>query len=126
MKIDKINSLAFLQSETKTQSKANVSKPKSDTIEISNTAKVFDNVDKFMNLGSQDRLKLESMNESEKQEFLKMTSDLLKHGIVGYEELEVKGRREKYFIENEIGDERLKGAKLYKKKNETILSGNVD
>lgn len=119
MKVEKINSLPITFSEPHSKKDKKLAEvEKSDSIEISNTAKVFDNVDKFLNLGNRDRLNLEKMNESEKQEFLKMTSDLLKRGIVGYEELEVNGKREKHFIENQIGDQRLKGAKLYKKRNE--------
>lgn len=86
-----------------------------DTIEISDSAKVFSNIDKFLNLGDPDRLNLDNMNNSEKKEFLKTLADLLKKGFMGYEILKVKGKPEKHFIETEIGDERLKGAKLYKK-----------
>ena len=89
---------------------------KSDLVEISNTAKVFDNVDKFLNLGNPDRLEFSKMNAAEKDEFLKMLASVIKKGIVGYEVLDVKGKPEKHFIENEIGDQRLYGAKLYKKK----------
>lgn len=89
---------------------------KTDSIEISNTAKVYDNVNKFLNLGSENRLELSKMNKADKDEFLKMLASLIKKGVVGYEVLDVKGKPEKHFIENEIGDQRIKGAKLYKKK----------
>jgi hypothetical protein len=88
---------------------------KKDSVEISNTAKVFDNVDKFMNLSRLDRTDLRNMNSEEKKEFLKMTADLIQHGIIGYEVLEVNGKPEKHDITLQIGDERLYGAKLYKK-----------
>ena len=55
------------------------------------------------------------LNDAEKEEFLKMLANLLKHGIIGYEILEVNGQPEKHFIVNQIGDERIYGAKLYKK-----------
>jgi hypothetical protein len=87
-----------------------------DSFEISDTAKVYDRIDKFLNLGRPDRLDVSDLNDSEKKEFLKMLSDLIKRGIVGYEVLEVNGRPEKHFIVNQIGDERLYGAKLYKRK----------
>jgi hypothetical protein len=45
-----------------------------------------------------------------------MLAKLLKAGVVGYEVLEVNGKPEKHYIVNEIGDERIYGAKLYKKK----------
>jgi hypothetical protein len=87
-----------------------------DSIEISDTAKVYDRIDKFLNLGRPDRLDVSDLNDSEKKEFLKMLSDLIKRGVVGYEVLEVNGRPEKHFIVNQIGDERLYGAKLYNRK----------
>jgi hypothetical protein len=88
---------------------------KKDTVEISNTAKVFDNVNKFMNLGRPDRTDLSEMNSEEKKEFIKMTADLIKHGVVGYEVRGVNGKPEKHDITLQIGDERLYGTKLYKK-----------
>lgn len=91
--------------------------PRNDTIEISNTSKAFEKLDKFLNLGSADRLDTGDLNDGEKKEFLKMLSTLLQKGIVGYEVLEVNGRPEKHYIVNQIGDERLKGAKFYKKKS---------
>ncbi len=87
-----------------------------DTAEISNTAKVFDKLDKFLNLGRSNRLDLDDLNDKEKEEFMKMLAELLKRGIVGYEVLEVNGKPEKHYIVNQIGNERIYGAKLYKKK----------
>ena len=84
-----------------------------DTFEISDSGKVFSNIDKKFNLGDPDRLDLSKMNESDKEAFLKTLGDLLKKGFIGYETLKVKGKVEKHFIETEIGDERLKGAKVY-------------
>lgn len=87
-----------------------------DSIEISNTSKVYDRIDKFLNLGRPDRLDVSDLNNVEKEEFLKMLTDLIRKGIVGYEILEVNGKPEKHYIVNQIGDERLEGAKLYLKK----------
>ena len=84
-----------------------------DTIEISDSAKVFSNIDKIFDVSNPDRLNLSDMNESEKKDFLKNLSNLLKKGFMGYETLKVKGKLEKHFLETEIGDERLKGAKVY-------------
>ncbi|MBX3006648.1 MAG: hypothetical protein KF816_01345 [Melioribacteraceae bacterium] len=86
-----------------------------DKIEISNTAKAFAKLDNFLNLGKKDRLDTSDLNEEEKKEFLKMLAKLLQEGIVGYEILEINGKPEKHYIVNQIGDERIKGAKLYKK-----------
>jgi len=88
-----------------------------DTIEISDSAKVLSNIDKFFDLSDSDRTNLSNMNESEKKGFLNILGNLLKKGFMGYETLKVKGKIEKHFIETEIGDERLKGAKPYNKNN---------
>ena len=87
----------------------------SDSIEISNTSKAFAKLDNFLNLGKSDRLDTSDLNEEERKEFLKMLSDLIKNGVVGYEILEVNGKPEKHYVVNQIGDERIYGAKLYKK-----------
>jgi len=87
-----------------------------DSAEISNTAKVFDKLDKFLNLGRTNRLDIDDLNDKEKEEFMKMLSELIKRGIVGYEILEVNGKPEKHYIVNQIGNERIYGAKLYKKR----------
>lgn len=87
-----------------------------DSIEISNTSKVYDRIDKFLNLGRPDRLDVSDLSNAEREEFLKMLADLIRKGIVGFELLEVNGKPEKHYIVNQIGDERLKNAKLYKKK----------
>ncbi len=86
-----------------------------DTVELSNTSKVFARIDKFLNLGRSDRLEIDDLNEEEQKEFLKVLADLIKRGIVGYEILEVNGKPEKHYIVNQIGNERLYGAKLYKR-----------
>ncbi|GEM_PF-958521 len=87
-----------------------------DTIEFSDTSKAFAKLDNFLNLGKRDRLDITDLNDSEKKEFLKMLATLLQKGIVGYEVLEVNGKPEKHYIVNQIGDQRIYGAKQYKKK----------
>lgn len=87
-----------------------------DSAEISNTAKSFRKIDSFLNLGKPRSFSLEELSPEEKEEFLSMLSSLLKKGIIGYEELEVDGKREKHFIVTQIGNERLKGARLYNDK----------
>jgi len=87
-----------------------------DSAEISNSAKAFKKIDSFLNLGKSRSFTLDEMSPGEKKEFLKMLSALLQKGIIGYEELEVDGKREKHFIVTQIGDQRLKGAKLYNDK----------
>ena len=115
--IDKTNSILNSLPEIAVNKSAKKSNStKSDSVQISNTAKVYNNVNKFMNLGRSDRMELSKMNAAEKDEFLKMLATTIQKGIVGYEVLDIKGKPEKHFIDTEIGDQRIKGAKLYKKK----------
>ena len=110
-----LNTFIFTDNEKEKVEKKESSLPK-DKLEISNTSKAFSKVEKFLSLGRPDRLDIDDLNEEEKKEFLKMLSALLKKGIVGYEILEVNGKPEKHYIVNQIGDERLNGAKVYKRK----------
>jgi hypothetical protein len=118
-KVEPINnskSLAgFIFNSTKAEKEISGIESGKDTIEFSNTSKVFAKIDKFLNLGRPDRLEIDDLNEEEQKEFLKVLADLLKRGIVGYEVLEVNGRPEKHYIVNQIGNERLYGTKLYKR-----------
>jgi len=111
--INGLSTISVFDIGTKENSKT--SPQKKDSAEISDTAKVFNNIDKFFNLGRDGRTELSSMNESEKKEFLKMTAYLIKHGVIGYEVREVNGKPEKHDVTNEIGDQRIYGTKLYKK-----------
>lgn len=84
-----------------------------DSAEISNTAKAFKKIDGFLNLGKPRSFTLDELSPEEKDEFISMLSKLLQKGIIGYEELEVDGKKEKHFIVTQIGNQRIKGAKLY-------------
>lgn len=86
-----------------------------DSLEISNTSKAFKKVESFLNLGKPDRLDTSDLNEAERDEFLKMLGKLLQHGIVGYEILEVDGKPEKHYLVTQLGNDRIRGAKLYNK-----------
>ncbi|MAT57575.1 MAG: hypothetical protein CMF23_06335 [Ignavibacteriae bacterium] len=115
---DKNNILQILNYElSQSKNQSDKSSIKKDSLEISNTSKVFKKIDDFLNLGKPDRLSTEGMTKEEKDEFLKMLSILLKKGIVGYEVLEVDGKPEKHFIVNQIGNQRIYGAELYKNKS---------
>lgn len=103
--------------DKKIKPKSKTSISTKDSIYISNSSKAFKKIDDFLNLGKPDRLAMDGMNEEEKKEFLKMLASLLKKGIVGYEVLKVNGKPEKHFIVNQIGNERIKGANLYKDKS---------
>jgi hypothetical protein len=89
-----------------------------DSAEISNASKAFKKLDDFLNLGNSDRLNIDDLNPKEKDEFLKMLADLIKKGVIGYEVLDVNGKPEKHYIDLEIGDKRIYGAKLYKKNDD--------
>jgi len=99
------------------EKKASKPATQKEALKISNTAKVYDKLDKFLNLGAKDRLDISELNSEEKKEFFKMLSQLIKKGVVGYEVLDIKGKGEKHYIETRIGNERLKNAKLYNKKD---------
>lgn len=115
---DKNNILQILNYElSQSKNRSDKSSIKKDSLEISNTSKVFKKIDDFLNLGKPDRLSTDGMTKEEKDEFLKMLSILLKKGIVGYEVLEVDGKPEKHFIVNQIGNQRIYGAELYKNKS---------
>jgi len=109
--------IRFLNEDMKLQkSKSPLAQAKRDSIEISNTSKAFNKLNNFFNLGKRNRLDISDLNPKEKKEFLKMLAKLLKVGIIGYEILNVNGKPEKHYIVNEIGDQRIYGAKLYKKR----------
>ena len=110
------NILTVFYSSVVNKNDASKDEAPGDTVQLSDTSKVFSKLDNFMNLGKRDRFNVSDLNDEEKKEFLKMLSELLKRGIVGYEVLEVNGKPEKHYIVNQIGDQRIYGAKLYKKK----------
>lgn len=88
-----------------------------DTAEISDLSKSLKKLDDFMNLGKAGgrSLDLSEMNHEEKEEFIKMLTTLIQHGIVGYEVLEIDGKPEKHDILMQIVDPRTRGAKLYRR-----------
>jgi hypothetical protein len=88
--------------------------PKKENVNSNSaTISAFDKVDRFLNLGSSDRIPIGKITPEEVEKFGKMLSKLLKKGIVGYEVLDVNGRPEKHFIDVMIGDHRLYGKKQY-------------
>jgi hypothetical protein len=101
---------ATRQSSGKTQAQG-------DKIEISNTARVYDKIDNFLNMNAPNRLVLSDLSDAEKEEFYKMLNALIQKGIVGYEYLDVNGKKEKHYIVNEIGDERIYGARPWEDRN---------
>lgn len=114
----------FVEGKIKNEKQPPGSEVPKDSLEISDTSKVFSQVDKFLNLGDPDRLNLGKMSPSDKKEFIKVVADLAQRGIMGYEILKVNGEPEKHFIENEIGDSRIKGAKLYRNGNDDSIKNS--
>jgi len=72
-------------------------------------------IDDFFNLGNEKR-DMFSITPHDSQS-LKLISNLLKKGIVGYEYLDIKNKPYKSFVTTRIGSDNLSDAKLYKKKN---------
>ncbi len=119
MKVNGMTLSNYFAGYTSARKKAVVSAngDKTDKIEISNTARVYDKIDNFLNMNGKNRLDLSDLNDAEREEFFKMLNALIKKGIVGYEYLDVNGKKEKHFLTNEIGDERIYGAKKWKERN---------
>ena len=110
MKIDSLHNLASDPGFSATPQKVKSNTPK-DSFEISDAGKVMSKVDDFLNLSKKDRADLSGMSPEEKTAFVKIVAKLIQSGIVGYEEFEINGHREKHFLANQIGDERLYGAR---------------
>lgn len=78
----------------------------------------FDSVDRFLDLNSDNRFSFLSNPNINKNEdfmtFVKIITNLIKNGIVGYEYLKVNNRPYKSFLSTRIGDQNLYGKKVYK------------
>ncbi|MBD3410239.1 MAG: hypothetical protein GF419_08545 [Ignavibacteriales bacterium] len=77
-----------------------------------NPTKVYDRIENFLNLGGASRLETDDLTPEEARQFLVMMAKLTRQGIVGFEEFEIDGRRERHYVVNQFGDDRLKGARL--------------
>lgn len=84
---------------------------------------VFQAVDDFLYLNKSDRLgSFFSLSGEGKEKFFQIVGKLLKEGVIGYEKLKLEdGSVEKHFIETEIGNRKLKGAKYYDDSAEATL-----
>ncbi len=94
--------------------KAREEKSGKDTIQISNTAKVFKKVDDLFNLSGPEHLSMEDLSAEERREFVKAVATLLKDKYVGYEVLNINGRPEMHDVVLQLGDERTAHAKPYR------------
>ena len=85
------------------------------SVDLSASHDVFAAVDKFFDLNSPGKLEtFNSLSPDEKGQALKMVAELGKRGYVGYETLLVDNQKvERHDIIMEIGDDRLRNARVY-------------
>lgn len=85
-----------------------------DPVELSVSHDVFSAVDDYFNLGKSGRFEaFHNLSRDDKEQFVKIVAELAKAGYMGYEELVVNKKVEKHEMTNQIGDDRLYGAKVY-------------
>lgn len=85
-----------------------------ELVNISASQDVFSAVDSFFNLGSSKRFDaFHDLSREDKESFVKIVAELAKAGYMGYEELRVDNKLERHEIAHQMGDERLRGAKVY-------------
>ncbi|ACH40166.1 hypothetical protein Gbem_3165 [Citrifermentans bemidjiense Bem] len=85
-----------------------------DFVNISTSQDVFSAVDDFFNLGNSNRFDgFHNLSREDKESFVKIVAELAKAGYMGYEELKVNNKLERHEIAHQIGDQRLRGAKVY-------------
>ncbi|MEI6205265.1 MAG: hypothetical protein WCP20_00650 [Desulfuromonadales bacterium] len=84
------------------------------SVELSASHDVFSAVDDFFNLGRSGRFDaFHKLTPADKEQFVKIVAELAKSGYVGYEELIVHKKVERHEILTQIGDDRLRNAKVY-------------
>lgn len=85
-----------------------------DPVNISTSPDVFNAVDSFFNLGTSNRFQdFHRLSPENKEQFVQIVADLAKAGYMGYEELVVNDKVERHDLENRIGDQRIRGARVY-------------
>ncbi|WP_136524945.1 hypothetical protein [Geomonas ferrireducens] len=91
-----------------------------DLVNISTSQDVFTAVDNFFNLGASNRFDaFHKLSPNDKEQFVQIVADLAKSGYMGYEELVVNKKVERHDLENKIGDDRIRGARVYDRAKET-------
>ena len=91
-----------------------------DRVNLSTSQDVFTAVDNFFNLGASNRFDaFHKLSPDDKEQFVQIVADLAKSGYMGYEELVVNKKVERHDQENKIGDERIRGARVYDRAKET-------
>jgi hypothetical protein len=85
-----------------------------DNIDLSVSHDVFSAVDNFFNMGRSGRFDaFHNLSPDDKEQFVRIVAELAKSGYMGFEELIVKNKVERHDVANQMGDERLHGAKVY-------------
>jgi hypothetical protein len=85
-----------------------------DPVELSVSHDVFSAVDDYFNLGKSGRFDaFHKLSRDDKEQFVKIVAELAKAGYAGYEELIVNKKIEKHEVLNQVGDDRLRNAKVY-------------
>ncbi|GFO64605.1 hypothetical protein M1B72_16005 [Geomonas paludis] len=91
-----------------------------DLVNISTSQDVFSAVDSFFNLGASNRFDaFHKLSPQDKEQFVQIVADLAKAGYMGYEELVVNNKVERHDLENKIGDQRIRGARVYDSSHES-------
>lgn len=84
------------------------------SVDFSVSHDVFSAVDDFFNLGKSGRFNsFHSLSPEDKEQFVTIVAELAKSGYVGFEELLVNKRVERHEITSQIGDQRLRLARVY-------------
>lgn len=84
------------------------------SVDFSVSHDVFSAVDDFFNLGKSGRFNsFHSLSPEDKEQFVTIVAELAKSGYVGFEELLVNKKVERHEITSQIGDQRLRLARVY-------------
>lgn len=84
------------------------------SVDLSAPHDVFAAVDNFFDLNKSGKQEMfDSLSPEEKGQALKMVAELTKTGYVGYETLQVNNKIERHDIIMQIGDDRLRNARVY-------------
>lgn len=86
----------------------------SDNVDLSVSHDVFSAVDDFYNMGRSGRFDaFHKLSPDDKEQFVRIVAELAKSGYMGFEELVVKNKVERHDVANQMGDDRLRGARVY-------------
>lgn len=97
------------------------SAPDGDLVNISGSKDVFTAVDNFFNMGKSDRFEdFHNLSREDKETFVKIVAELAKAGYMGYEELIVNNKVERHEIAHQMGDDRIRGARVYDESKDRI------